>query len=550
MNKKISRVAVDLTPVLPGGENGGAKIFVLELLIRLAEMAPETQFVLLTHAASHDELAAMDRANVRRQMVTGPAEEKVALQPRLKRFASRLLPHLPGRVRRLVGRVGYKVYGVLKRRRTSGNLLRELGADLLFCPFTAPTYFEAGIPAVCTIYDLQYKTYPEFFSAEDVANRDRTFIEACRRATALAAISDYSRDASIAHGDLDPSRIRTIHLRMAKRIGQGNEKGEEVLAHHGLCAQRYLIYPANFWKHKNHEMLLTAFGIACNAGMPADIKLVCTGAPGARQRWLMDAAQRMKLAGRVIFPGYLPNSELAALMANCTGVIFPSLYEGFGLPVIEAMAAGVPVACSNITSLPEVAADAAILFDPRVPTQIAEAMVSLAEDGALRERLVKSGDERAAEFSDSAQMAREYWALFEYALTSENHEDQLTGIHADGWVGSSVIVRVAPAPSGQTLNLEFVAPDWLLPPELAIQAYRRGEKHGPAFSIRRGTKTVMSLPVESAGGCYEVRISPTFVPAQSGSSDDQRELSAMLLRCEIVRENGECIRLFPEKVAA
>jgi glycosyltransferase involved in cell wall biosynthesis len=294
-----------------------------------------------------------------------------------------------------------------------------MDADLLFCPFTATTYFEPGIPTVCTIYDLQYKTYPEFFAAEDVAHRDRTFIEACRHATALTAISDYSRDSAVAHGNLDPERIRTIHLRMAQRISHEAEHDKAVLSFLGLTPQRYLIYPANFWKHKNHEMLLTAFGMACHERLAADIKLVCTGAPGVRQVWLMSAAHNMNLADRVLFPGHLPNAELAALMANCSGVVFPSLYEGFGLPVIEAMAAGVPVACSNATSLPEVAADAAIFFDPRIPTQIAQAMASLVEDEALRARLIQAGQQRATEFSDVERMAGEYWDLFQYALAGE-----------------------------------------------------------------------------------------------------------------------------------
>ena len=86
------------------------------------------------------------------------------------------------------------------------------------------------------------------------------------------------------------------------------------------------------------------------------------------------------------------------------------------MPVIEAMAAGVPVACSNTTSLPEVAADAAIFFDPRVPTQIANAMISLLQNDALRNRLIDSGLKRSAEFSDVARMAREYWQLFELAF--------------------------------------------------------------------------------------------------------------------------------------
>lgn len=548
MNRQLSTIAVDLTPVLPGGENGGAKIFVLELLRRLAGMAPNTQFVLLTQAASHEELAIMDRHNMRRLMVVGPVITN-SLRPRLVSLASRILPHLPVRLRGVFSRLGYKLNTALKRS-GSGSLLRDMGIDLLFCPFTAPTYFELGIPTVCTIYDLQYKTYPEFFAAEDVAHRERTFIEACRRATVLTAISDYSRDSAIIHGSLDPARIRTIHLRMAQRIAPGAEHDRAVLDRLGLTPQRYLIYPANFWKHKNHEMLLTAFGMACHEGLPADIKLVCTGAPGARQTWLMSAARTMNLADRILFPGFLPNAELAALMADCTGVIFPSLYEGFGLPVIEAMAAGVPVACSNTTSLPEVAADAAILFDPRVPTQVAQAMISLVENEALRARLIHSGLQRAAEFSDSERMAQEYWELFQYALANQRHENLLTGVYSDGWIGPILHLQIAPAKSAQMIEIELLAPGWLPQSSLTVIAKRSGKKQGSTIVLGRGTSAVLSLPIESTGGSYEISMAPTFVPARTGHGDDQRELSAMLQRCGIVRAGGECAALFPEKATA
>lgn len=547
MNKKLGVIAVDLTPVLPGGENGGAKIFVLELLSRLCEMAPQTQFVLLTQASSHEELAVMDRTNMRRQMVAGHAASN-ALQPRLKRFASRVFPHLPGRVRRLAARVGYSVYGALKRSGASRTLLRDMGADLLFCPFTSPTYFEPGVPTVCTIYDLQYKTYPEFFSPEDVAHRERTFRDACRRATALTAISDYSRDASVAHGGIDPERIRTIHLRMAQRIVPGVGHDQAPVTRLGLLRQKYLIYPANFWKHKNHEMLLTAFAMACHGGLAKDIKLVCTGAPGARQQWLISAANTMGLGSRVVFPGYLPNSELATLIADCAGVVFPSLYEGFGLPVIEAMAAGVPVACSNTTSLPEVAADAAILFDPRVPSQIVDAMITLAENKSTRSELIEAGQRRAVEFADTERMAREYWQLFQYASANAKCENLLTGNFADHWVGQSINVQVAAAAGARTLEIEFSAPEWLPQRSLTARASAGGKDFGISKVLKRGSSALMSLSIEPAGGCYEVRIGPTFVPARTGHGEDQRELSAILERCDIVCADGQCIQLLSDKV--
>jgi glycosyltransferase involved in cell wall biosynthesis len=391
-------------------------VFVLELVRRISEIAPETQFVLLTQAGSHEELGSLDRKNVRRVMVVGASPRDVPVR-RDGGTLGRALRHVPDRFRRVIARAASIGIRTLKRFRNRSRI-QEIAADLLFCPFTAPTYFDRDVPTVCTIYDLQYKTYPYFFAPEEIAQRDRTFLDACRHANALVAISDYSRDSAILHGRLPANRIRTIHLRMAHRIASPQETDAPILSRLGLVAERYLLYPANFWKHKNHEMLLTAFGMARAQGLPEDIKLVCTGAPGERRDWLMRAAVGLGLAEHVAFPGYLSDAEMSVVMANAKGVIFPSLYEGFGLPVVEAMAAGIPVACSNITALPEVADDAALLFNPKIPADITVSILSLVLDEAIRERCVAAGRARASEFSDSQHMAEEYWSVLRGAVAA------------------------------------------------------------------------------------------------------------------------------------
>lgn len=545
MNDSLKTIVVDLTPILPGGENGGAKIFVLDLLSRLAELAPETQFVLLTQAASHEELRHLECKNVKCTQVVS-SSVKQSFWYRLLSYTLRKLPPLPRRLTYL----GYRFNASLKRR-GARSLLHKIGADLLFCPFTAPTFYEPGIPTVCTLYDLQYKTYPEFFTAEEVAHREHTFVEACRRASMLTAISDYSRQSAIRHGGLKPEKIQTIHLQMAHRILPDRAQDESILQRLGLVAQQYLLYPANFWKHKNHEMLLTAFGIACQDELAKNIKLVCTGTPGTRQTWLATAAQKMNLGERVIFPGYLTNNELAVLMANCGGIVYPSLYEGFGLPIIEAMAAGIPVACSNLTSLPEVAGKAAILFNPRVPTQIAKAMNSLLGDQELRQELINAGKSRAAEFSDADRMAKQYWALFKLALSEKKQEDGLSGVYEDGWLGSLMNIQVAPSPSEQALEMTFFVPDWLPQSKITVKTLRAGKNEGEPLEIPRGKSATLSLPLPSAGGHYELRMTPTFVPSQAGhNTNDQRELSLMIQSCRVLRDKGESVELFSEKKSA
>ncbi|MCF8383978.1 MAG: glycosyltransferase family 4 protein [Chlorobium sp.] len=415
MSNTLHTIAVDLTPVLPDGENGGAKLFVLELLRILAEMKPKTDFILLTQEASHEELSALDCANMRRVMVrTTSASPTKSNQ---LHAGANILPLVSRNIHRTAIRLKKSIMKRMgKHPIKTRKLLKEMAVDLLFCPFTAPTYYEPEIPVVSTIYDLQYKTYPEFFTPEDVALRNKTFLEACSRATMLTAISDYSRKSAIQHGNIEPDRIRTIYLQMAQRITSKTENPDKLLNHFGLTSNLYFIYPANFWKHKNHEILLTAFAISTRQGLPQDIKLVCTGAPGERQQWLIRAASVLGLENRVIFPGYLPTDELSSLLSHAAGMVFPSLYEGFGLPVIEAMAAGIPVACSNTRSLPEISGNAALLFDPGVPEQISQSMVNLIDNLELRKRLIAAGKIRAAEFSDTKMMGNEYWELFENAM--------------------------------------------------------------------------------------------------------------------------------------
>ena len=461
LNVTLKTIAVDLTPVLPGGENGGAKVFVLELLRRLAEMKPETMFILLTRESAHEELAFLDRPNMQRIMVYPDSPPVSSGERTEKKSASWVSKnHFFIWADRTLSRWKRSIIKRIKKKRVppSHKTLRDMKADLLFCPFTSPHYAEPDIPIVCTVYDLQYKTYPDFFDPQEVLHRDKVFMDACCQATLLTAISEYSRQTAITHGDLEPDRIRTILLRMANRISsdynnQNRKYDVELFSRLGISSNKYLLYPANFWKHKNHEKLLDAFRMATLKGLNAEIKLVCTGAPGERQKYLMGMAHSMGLEHRVVFPGYLPNNELEVLLLNCTGMIFPSLYEGFGLPVIEAMAAGVPVACSNTRALPEVTCGAALLFDPERPEEIANAIILLSSDQALRTQLITTGSYRAQEFSDQDCMAREYWELFEDAV---NHTHYAQNRVWEGWVEAENPLAV----SKSNLKVSIVTPSF------------------------------------------------------------------------------------------
>ena len=133
-----------------------------------------------------------------------------------------------------------------------------------------------------------------------------------------------------------------------------------------------------------------------NANLDPRLQLVFTGEKTAA---LANAIEKQAVSSRVVFVGTIPENRLPALYRGARALIFPSLYEGFGLPVLEAMACGTPVVTSNVTAIPEIAGDAALLVDPRSVEQISRAMETIVEDGALRQRLVDKGVKRAAQFS-------------------------------------------------------------------------------------------------------------------------------------------------------
>ena len=301
----------------------------------------------------------------------------------------------------------YKFISSVTIRCKSSEVLEVIKADLLYCPFTAPYHYSKKIPVVATVLDLQYKYYPDFFSADDRYVRNKNFV----------------RRTVLDNSSFDPDKVKTVHLCLANRLPTSkNISNKDLFSSMGLEKNGYLFYPANFWKHKNHEMLFTAFGMYKKQNQKSQLKLVCTGAPGERLTYLKNAITKMRLENQVIFPGYLSENDFAVLLSECKAVIFPSLYEGFGIPVIEAMRYGKPVLCSNVTSLPEVAEEAALLFDPRKPHEICSAMERVENDQDLVKKLIINGYKQAEKFCDPLVMAREYLEIFNKAMQENKYE--------------------------------------------------------------------------------------------------------------------------------
>jgi glycosyltransferase involved in cell wall biosynthesis len=182
----------------------------------------------------------------------------------------------------------------------------------------------------------------------------------------------------------------------------------------GLRGARFVLYPANFWPHKNHARLLEAMA-AFNTAAPR-LQLVCTGAPDGAMARLLQTAAELGGSDWAHFPGYLDRRALAALYAGCWALVYPSLSEGFGLPLLEAMRFRRPILCSETTSCAEVAGDAALVFDPTRPDAIRAALERLDREPGLAETLADRGRQRRACFGTPADVARRYLDLFDRTL--------------------------------------------------------------------------------------------------------------------------------------
>ncbi len=392
----LSKVAIDLFPILSGGSNGGIKVFLIDLIPQLALSNPEVEFILLTTYQNHDELKSLVSKNISIINVIEKDKNGNDCYANLGITSFNKFNFF------------IKKFKFIKTDDAPQYFMRLNGIQAVLDPFGRFQFVEPNIPVLSVIVDLQHKTYPFFFSENDLNLREKLLDKTIQCCDHLIAISDYTKNRIIALFPNSVSKIESIHIQTTKHLHLKNQSNEDCLKNYSLISKKYLIYPANFWLHKNHEMLLTAYGIAISSGLPSDVNLVLTGQLSERAEEIRDLSIRMGLSNRVTFTGFVPETDLAVLLKNSLGMIFPSLYEGFGMPPIEAMSLGVPVSCSKNTSLVEMCGKAALYFDPRLPQQISDCIIELSTNIRLREDLIQSGCQQANSYTNIDKAAKGY----------------------------------------------------------------------------------------------------------------------------------------------
>ena len=330
-----------------------------------------------------EALAEIDQTNLYTLYVTKPAA--------IDRFANRwpnfkvrqTLPHTP----------------LVRIPLTLSAELRRHPVDVLHVQFTAPPF--APCPVVTTIHDLSFEHLPETFKRRSRAQLRLTVRRTARKAALILTLSEFSRRDIIETYAVDPERVIVTPAAAPthfKPVADETEL-EKIRERYGIGAN-YLLSLGSIQPRKNLTRLIEAFQWLRKSRPDDELpQLVIAGKRGWLDDEVFRAAQQDGLNESVKFIGYVPEEDLPALYSGAMCFVYPSYFEGFGLPVLEAMQCGAPVIAGNQTSLPEVAGDAALLFDPFDTRALGEAIARVIDHPDYRAELRARGLKRAAEFS-------------------------------------------------------------------------------------------------------------------------------------------------------
>jgi glycosyltransferase involved in cell wall biosynthesis len=347
------RIGVNALYLIPGGV-GGTEIYLRSLLDALAAIDPLNRYFVFTNRETGAALAPQAP-----NFTTFPQSVRAESRPARLLWEQTGLPLAAARA----------------------------ALDVMFNPgFTAPLL--CGCPQVTVFHDLQHKRHPQHFRWFDLPFWNFCLFWSAQVSRRLIAVSEATAADLRRYYRLPPAKVTVV------------PHGVDPEFHRISLRRRpepFLLAVSTLHPHKNLDGLLRAFAEFRRAR--PEFRLVVCGLHGFFTGPLHDLRDSLGLRGAVEFPGWIPRADLYDRFARAWAFLYPSRFEGFGMPVLEAMAAGVPTACSAIQPLIGIVQDAALTFDPSDPAALTEALLRISGDEALRSRLAASGPRRAADFS-------------------------------------------------------------------------------------------------------------------------------------------------------
>jgi glycosyltransferase involved in cell wall biosynthesis len=296
----------------------------------------------------------------------------------------------------------------IDRRRVSSNPFLRLGYELglrtrldqpslLHVQYTAPLF--CAVPTVVSVHDVSYIDRPDFFARWRVMQLRSSVERTVRRAAAILTVSNFSRQRIASVYGIPEEQIEVIYngVSPAYRPIDRNKAVQTLTRKYGL-PHPFLLTVGDLQPRKNHKTLIYAFEEMLEADPSLPHHLVCVGKDTWFSKEIREIASRSRFAKRIHFPGFVPDEDLPYFYNACDLFVFPSFYEGFGIPLVEAMACGRAVACSNCTAMPEVVDSAALLFDPHSISGMARCIRDLLREKELRTRMERLALQNASRF--------------------------------------------------------------------------------------------------------------------------------------------------------
>jgi len=350
------RIGINIYDLKPA-ENGGMADYIRSLITYLPKIAPEDEFYLFGRV----QCIKFPFRNNLKQITVREVFDRISLSDRLKELI----------------------------------MLHKI--DVWFSPLLVLDPSPCTIPSATTIPDMQHEYYPDFFDEDLLKWRRNNYQSSADNADIIFTLSENSRNDIIRFLDVNPKKVKSIYIDSSINLKPTNDKIylSGVKRKFNL-PDKFLFYPANSWPHKNHLRLLEAFN---RIKKIVDFDLVFCGYSHQKTPEIISFIKKNKLKERVHWLGYVKDYDLAGIYKNSFGLIFPSLFEGFGIPLVEAFRMGVPVLCSGITSLREIGKDAASYFDPLSVRLMSKTMLDFYKNNSLRNTLIKKGLLRERSFS-------------------------------------------------------------------------------------------------------------------------------------------------------
>jgi glycosyltransferase involved in cell wall biosynthesis len=272
----------------------------------------------------------------------------------------------------------------------AGSTFDVVNPDVIHFPFQHMAHTD--VPAIFNPHDLLHLHFPQFLGRGTLAWRQATYPRWCERARFVVAESNFVRNDLIEQYRLPPSKVAVIPRGAPTQLYENPTDADltRIRGTYNLPGE-FIFYPAQTWPHKNHLKLLEGIHVI-KRERGRIVHLVCSGTKNYFWKRIKRAIDELRLTEQIHFLDYIPNNDLKGVYALSRAVVFPTLFEGGGFPLLEARQMNKPIACSDIPPLREVAGDAVRYFDPRSAEEIAQAVLDVLESEPLRQQLVTEAD--------------------------------------------------------------------------------------------------------------------------------------------------------------